>query len=542
VNVACIALMPDAQELIKVLEIKINGELEETNHIQSIEIKNDSTLLEPLISIEPLPQTPIIISVSVPTSNIERIHQSPYDKNANPATTVEGNDINNMDLKTSLLERLLNSNDIQKMIEFLKLVSNQENKINLDRGDVNTNLNPTLSDQSLFPDSSVDFNPPVRNGSLSTMGSPRDGKSISGSTNSFLDLLGQEKGVSKYTETLRKILKQMPTSKDSKVQLKSLQEVLKLGYNIAQKERHDKEKRSLKHGTGDDSDALDSNESINSDNDGDDNNKSPDYDKSDYKNERKKSNIVDDKEQKKNDYPVEEFYPDPFPESNYSRPSPMRKENNLNTSIGKDRKVDQIRDNIPYKKSYRDDYYEPNTFHMNESISPLKKDLTINSKEKSLQNDPFIPSNVSDNGTHLLNSGKKSYRDDYQDPITVAPHASSPRAPSIPYSPIPYSPRSSLNIPLTDLKPTRANSPSLTNRKNDRGYFSQDGFEQRARDDRSEFRNTTPQRNRSVSPLHGNMIGNIKMKGSTSKGWVPGTTPSGAANRKTPKKVFGHFL
>jgi hypothetical protein len=36
-------------------------------------------------------------------------------------------------------------------------------------------------------------------------------------TNSVLDLLGQDKGASKYTDILRKILKQMPTNNDSKV-------------------------------------------------------------------------------------------------------------------------------------------------------------------------------------------------------------------------------------------------------------------------------------------------------------------------------------
>jgi ABC-type Zn2+ transport system substrate-binding protein/surface adhesin len=97
---------------------------------------------------------------------------------------------------------------------------------------------------------------------------------ISGSvtTNLVLDLLGQDKGASKYTDILRKILKQMPTSNDSKVQLKSLQEVLKLGYNMAQKEKQDKKGKILKHELEDDSDdSRSSNESLdNSDHDDDD--------------------------------------------------------------------------------------------------------------------------------------------------------------------------------------------------------------------------------------------------------------------------------
>jgi hypothetical protein len=106
-------------------------------------------------------------------------------------------DLNNMDLKSSLLERLLNSNDIEKMIELLKLISNQESRANLDiNTNINTNLDPNIntnanmntntnmnkntninsapSDQHTYPDSIH------RSGSLSTMGTPRDEKSISG--------------------------------------------------------------------------------------------------------------------------------------------------------------------------------------------------------------------------------------------------------------------------------------------------------------------------------------------------------------------------
>jgi hypothetical protein len=152
----------------------------------------------PSVSLAP---TPFIIP-NKPPSDIDHIQTITHIEGAIPTTRGEGNDLNNMDLnnmdlKSSLLERLLNSNDIEKMIELLKLISNQESRANLDiNTNINTNLDPNIntnanmntntnmnkntninsapSDQHTYPDSIH------RSGSLSTMGTPRDEKSISG--------------------------------------------------------------------------------------------------------------------------------------------------------------------------------------------------------------------------------------------------------------------------------------------------------------------------------------------------------------------------
>lgn len=553
VNIASIALMPDAKDLISDLEDRLSGKLmkgsyhclsgdtlrkeikygnnkinerkiihtddENGNHKydgnkEIIESKSDDkNLLEASMPIEvktpdeklsiahtlteilPLSTVPVLITGNVKSSEKDPMDQTnPMHNNEKTITNNnrEKNDclINTTVSKSSLLERLLNSTDIEKMIELLKLVSNRETLTNLDKIALNSNVNSIPTDHPIVipinSDLNLNSNPSdtiTRSTSLSTMASdnvlitPLDSKSLSESvtTNSIIDLLGQDKGASKYTDTLREILRQMPTSDDSKVQLKSLQQVLKLGYNIAQKERINKEKMSLKYEKDDDNyvDNLHSSASVsNSNSDDDDRNQHHDYDnnKSSNRDVQESEKISKsrmtrnhNKEENKNFHNLEDFYPDPHPDSNRPKSPHNAKENNQkNPNKNEIKSNNKIGHQISNKTSYRDDYQEPCYFNENHPVNSNSQ-FNTDTKNSRIDNSfhkkkmsPFPPD---------IRLNDALMRHSLPSPAT---HMSSPRASSS----TPHSPRDSSNITFTDIRPRRANSPSLTNRKKDRGPFS----------------------------------------------------------------------